>query len=365
VGVVVCFVLKSTAFPTPNTYLVPGVPILLTTIHLPQDLDSKGFSKVLGMWSLNRIKEGQRWSFKLSTMNGNHLKLFLSVILFVCSVSHIDGSSVCSEHPQYSILLPGQAIQTIQVPVHIRIFLDTDRPLEGKVASLTLAHSLSWVKGLNDVFNQYNISFHLCRTTKTQYFKPKINTTQFDVNWNYGINQTLPATTLQIIVVEGLGTYNETNQWVRFYGHTNFPWDLKKAPDAIKIEAASVECVDLIHEVGHWFGLVHTFDNECENEGDFVKDTELGKYVDLEGETVTCESLRQSTKSMRYRCPKQPASKASELSNPDYHPYPVYNYMSYVPLKCMTQFTKGQVRRMKAMYSWRLTGNGPPEDTVY
>jgi hypothetical protein len=81
------------------------------------------------------------------------------------------------------------------------------------------------------------------------------------------------------------------------------------------------------HEIGHWLGLAHTFDNGCEHPGDFVKDT---PYQD-DGDNVFLCSRGLDT------CP-QPGND------------PIHNFMSYGDDTCMNQFTRGQVKR--ALQFW-------------
>lgn len=80
------------------------------------------------------------------------------------------------------------------------------------------------------------------------------------------------------------------------------------------------------HEVGHYLGLYHTFDNGCGSPtacyttGDLICDTA--------GEAMA-----------RYGCP----GSASSCGSAD----PIHNYMDYTDDTCMTGFTPEQVRRMR------------------
>jgi len=73
-----------------------------------------------------------------------------------------------------------------------------------------------------------------------------------------------------------------------------------------------------VHEVGHFFGLYHTFEGGCSRQGDLVQDTHpesLPMYV--------CAAER---------------SCAGALN-------PVHNYMDYTPDDCMSSFTQEQRNR--------------------
>jgi len=84
-----------------------------------------------------------------------------------------------------------------------------------------------------------------------------------------------------------------------------------------------------VHEVGHYFGLYHTFENGCSNPGDSVDDTPYQSDANT-------------------GCPSAPYSCGS---NDD-----VGNYMDYMDDVCMTHFTTGQQDRIQwALETYRPT----------
>jgi hypothetical protein len=77
------------------------------------------------------------------------------------------------------------------------------------------------------------------------------------------------------------------------------------------------------HEVGHWLGLYHTFENGCAFPGDYVRDTPY----QLDGDNIFFCNESDDT------C-TQPGTD------------PVHNFMSYGDDPCLDAFTRGQSRRM-------------------
>ncbi|OAA62952.1 metalloprotease MEP1-like protein [Cordyceps fumosorosea ARSEF 2679] len=161
-------------------------------------------------------------------------------------------------------------------------------------------------------------------------------------------------------------------------GYATFPGRASKAAfarDGVVVDSATLPGVDkppfnrgmtLVHEVGHWLSLLHTFeapddaDDEdplagCRGPGDYMYDTPA------EGTSATgCEIGRDTcTGSIE-------AENTWSMPGPD----PIHNYMDYSYDACLYEFTPMQVERMAEVYvdvrinyvEGTFEGPGPDEE---
>jgi hypothetical protein len=137
----------------------------------------------------------------------------------------------------------------------------------------------------------------------------------------------------------GNGTLNlyTANLGDQLLGWATFPWKYTANPvmDGVVVHASSVpggpsgdfgKGYTATHEVGHWLGLYHTFQNGCESPGDTVPDT-----PDEREPSNGCVGPARDT------CPSDGAD-------------PVHNYMDYSQDGCMNQFSPGQADRMRKVW---------------
>lgn len=81
------------------------------------------------------------------------------------------------------------------------------------------------------------------------------------------------------------------------------------------------------HEIGHWLGLFHTFQNGCKKPGDHVADTPY----QADGPNI-------------FECNESDDTCTQPGTDP------VHNFMSYGDDPCLDRFTQGQARRMIATW---------------
>ncbi|MFF0521943.1 zinc metalloprotease [Actinomadura nitritigenes] len=128
-------------------------------------------------------------------------------------------------------------------------------------------------------------------------------------------------------------------------GFSTFPQWYRKSPrmDGVVIDYRSLphgsyrrfnRGYTAVHEIGHWLGLLHTFQGGCTPPGDGVSDTPY-EASPAQG----CPDYKDS-------CPQRGED-------------PVHNFMNYGFDSCMRQFTPGQGRRIRAAWAaYRAAGNG-------
>ena len=130
-------------------------------------------------------------------------------------------------------------------------------------------------------------------------------------------------------------------------GHSRFPWQYRghRKFDGVEVNvdgmpggrAHGYNLGDtVIHETGHWFGLLHTFQNGCDPYNDGVADTPA--------EMSTARSCGD---------PANLCDPTLLLPGTDGRPAyydPALNFLEYTPDECMRMFTAGQHDRAVTMF---------------
>ncbi|MCW2854915.1 MAG: metalloprotease [Marmoricola sp.] len=136
------------------------------------------------------------------------------------------------------------------------------------------------------------------------------------------------------------------DQGAEVLGHARFPWQLARSPrlDGIVINVAALRSGravgynqgdTVIHESGHWLGLLHTFEGGCDGPGDYIADT-----APEASPSFKCDKTRDTCPT-----PVPPDAKPGDPA-PAAVPDPVTNFMDYSYDSCMDNFTPDQRTRM-------------------
>ena len=136
------------------------------------------------------------------------------------------------------------------------------------------------------------------------------------------------------------------SQGVLLLGFSMFPWQRAARPryDGVTISDISLpggrargynQGDTVIHETGHWLGLLHTFEGGC-SDGDGVTDTPAEATA-----SFTCEEGRNT-------CLATDPVTGQPVD--DGQPDPIHNFMDYSYDSCMNGFTPGQNARMVAAF---------------
>ncbi|KAG6886753.1 hypothetical protein C0995_005233 [Termitomyces sp. Mi166 len=187
--------------------------------------------------------------------------------------------------------------------------------------------SASFIKVMNTYFQQIRLSFtvksirRIGATYNVVHGAADGNAVEQQLKYNHQGD----AKTLNIYTVGEKPNLD-------YAGWSSFPWDYQKNPmnDGIVVDYNTLPggAYYMVHEVGHWVGLLHTFEGGC-NGGDYVDDTPAEA------------SAADGCPVGRDTCPAPGAD-------------PIDNMMDYSNDACKTRFTPGQYSRLAQMvYNYR------------
>ncbi|KAL9618634.1 MAG: hypothetical protein Q9160_006675 [Pyrenula sp. 1 TL-2023] len=237
-----------------------------------------------------------------------------------------------SSEPDASTAAAAAAVTNVDIWFHVVAVDQT--PDGGWVSDDKINQELA---NLNNAFEPHG--FHFAKQGITRTVNVQWSTNDGEVVQPMG--QALrkgQANTLNVYIVKSLGKnagVSISRKQVctiprKGWSQTNFP-----IGDGCRIKAGGLPPSTyqdvLIHETGHWFGLLHTFaGNSCSGPGDHVDDTPAHL------KNKKCDEASDT-------CPGQPGRD------------PVHNYMNYTPPGCLNEFTKGQEKRMRSFWKVRTS----------
>lgn len=212
-----------------------------------------------------------------------------------------------------------------EIPVYFHVIYRSHKRF-GDEGNVPLVQIETQIDVLNAAFRDRGFSFYLAgvdRTQNEQWFSGCYDSAELEMKQALAVD---PAHVLNVY------TCKPRNG---ILGYSYYPWSF--AEDSV-IHGAVVlysslpggsaapynEGDTLTHEVGHYLGLSHTFQNGCQDPGDSVADT-------------------PAEASPAYGCPDGRDSCSADGLDP------IYNFMDYTDDACMYEFTVNQATRMEGL----------------
>ncbi|KAJ7692459.1 hypothetical protein B0H17DRAFT_541189 [Mycena rosella] len=220
-------------------------------------------------------------------------------------------------------------VATLNVYFHV---VSKDSTLAG--GNVPASQLTAQVAAMNDAYSGTGITWVLAGTTRT------VNAAWFNTAGPDTSVQTSMKNSLRTGGVADLNVYTVgfvSGAGEGLLGYSTFPSSYSGAPkdDGVvmlfsSVPGGSTEDFNLggtlIHEAGHWVGLYHTFQGGCTGTGDSVSDTppEASPASGCPTGRDTCSGGGVD---------------------------PIHNYMDYTIDSCYTEFTAGQITRLKGQMS--------------
>ncbi|VUC23353.1 unnamed protein product [Clonostachys rosea] len=251
----------------------------------------------------------------------------------VCALARCGAELSPELKANYKIPTPAASIasaDTIEVNTYIHVVSNGSTIDDGYLTSEQLDKQKAV---LNNVFADYSIHFNFLDTDYTE-----------NADWAHGIMTQDMTSALRKGSYKDLNLFFLGSMGGQVTGQCSFPLNLTDFPDPSTMVSRDGCMIvsntipggphltynlglNAVHEVGHWFGLIHVFTDTCGGNGDEVEDT-----PEQATETYGCPIGKDS-------CPDFPGVDS------------IHNYMDYSDDGCKTEFTPGQVSRMHNAWS--------------
>jgi len=246
-----------------------------------------------------------------------------------CGVHISHARKVASERRFQANRLPAESENaTATIDVYFNIVYANETLQGGYVPDSQVE---AQIQTMNTDYNSTGISFKLQNISRIQNEDWFLRVAP-DSPQELGLKKTLRKGNASTLNVYTVGLAEGDGQGL--LGYATFPMDfaVNQTNDGVVILYSTLPGSTsdkynlgrtLVHESGHWMGLYHTFQGGCTGTGDEVDDT-------------------PPEESAAYGCPLK------RDTCPGGGPDPVQNFMDYTDDSCMTGFTKGQAKRIKA-----------------
>ncbi|KAL2130453.1 hypothetical protein VTI74DRAFT_6382 [Chaetomium olivicolor] len=225
-----------------------------------------------------------------------------------------------------------QAVTTVDVYFHV---VASSTSISG--GYLTDAMLNAQLDALNSAYAPHSIQFSLKGTTRTVNANWAVDGNGYEMTMKKSLRKGTYRT-LNIYFLKDMGD----NLGYCYFPTNASPGSTTYIRDGCTVLYSTVPGGSLTnynlggtvtHEVGHWFGLYHTFQGGCTGSGDYVSDTPAQASA-----SSGCPIGRDS-------CPSQPGLD------------PIHNYMDYSYDSCYEEFTAGQQARMHSFFNTYRANN--------